>query len=232
MLKACFVLLVCLDISGAALAATSSPIISSTDELAKIVLRRRCSYCQETPGLLETKSFKSYGIHLFIEGNGGYGTFAAITRRRLGGFILIKILEGFGSNGGIRQITPKTIDGDDYLEVYADTSKGNGDMQLFELRGNNVKLIFRARGVDVHQDEDEFENGNLQATYPDLNHDGHFDIVLEGTVILYPENSNRDVERKECKRVFLWNRTFGKFQEDKKAAINRKLCADKWEEPS
>jgi hypothetical protein len=227
MLNATLVILVYLGFCVSAWAATS-PIISSSDELAKVVLRQRCSYCQDMPGLLKTQSFKNYGIHVFIEGDGGYGTFAAITRRQPGGLILIKILEGFGANGEVLQVNPKTIDGSDYLEVYAATSKGNGDVQLFELRGNNIKLVFRARGVDQHQDEDEFEDGIIQASYQDINHDGHFDIVLNATVILYPENPNRR-QKKPCTRVFLWNRSFGKFQEDKEAAINRQLCADKWE---
>lgn len=228
MRNAAVVTLLYLVLSLPALAATSSPVIRSTDELAKVVLRRRCSYCQDIPQLLETKSFKTYGIHLFIEGDGGYGTFAVITRRHAGGFMLIKILEGFGANGEVLQVNPKTIDGSEYLEVYAETSKGNGDIQLFEVRGNTVKLVFRARGVDQHQDEDEFEGGILHASYPDINHDGHFDVVLNGTVILYPEDPNR-LEKKPCRRLFLWNRKFGKFEEDKKTAINRQSCADKWE---
>jgi len=88
-------------------------------------------------------------------------------------------------------------------------------------------LLSHARGVDVHQDEDEFEGGLLHATYADINGDGHFDIVLSGIVILRGENSDREVAKKECKRVFLWNKTSGMFQETKKGSINPQLCSDK-----
>ncbi len=170
-------------------------------------------------------SFKSYQIYFYVVGGTGYGTAAGVFRNQGKNPALVKVFKA-GSNGEILAVNPKILDGKDYLEVYEATSKGNGTIELFRLEGSEVSLVFEARAVDYHDDGSMFDGGILRALYPDINRDGHFDIILEGTVVSYSKSAKEGVLKRRCKRVFLWSDKSKKFQETRSGEINPQLCAD------
>lgn len=172
------------------------------------------------------ESFKRYQFAFFVVGGTGYGTVAAVLLEHGGSESVLKVFKGLGANGEVLQVTPRVLDGKDYIEVYETTSKGNGAIELFELDGTKVSLMFEGRGVDKHDDGSVYEGGILHASYPDINRDGHFDIVLDGVVVSSRENPSGGIMKNPCRRIFLWSDNPRRFQETANGAVNPRLCAD------
>ena len=85
------------------------------------------------------------------------------------------------------------------LEVYGETHMGNGSLYLYKIKGDGLHLMLVARGVvDFYYDSawspdnyqkygygscgDTIEDGKLQVSYDDTNHDGIADVTLTGIV--------------------------------------------------
>jgi tetratricopeptide (TPR) repeat protein len=172
------------------------------------------------------QSFSNYEIYFYAVGGTGYGTVGAVLKKDGKQRSVLKVFKGLGANGEVLEINTKVLDGQNYLEVYEATSKGNGTIELYRLDGSTVLLVFDARGVDQHDDGSMFEGGLLRASYPDINQDGHFDVVLEGTVVSGGDSPDRSLVKQQCRRVFLWNPKTALFQESAGGAINPKLCGE------
>lgn len=104
------------------------------------------------------------------------------------------------------------------VEVLGQTHMGNGDLYLYLLEGKCLRLVLATPAVDrCNQDDWVFRGGRLSISYPDLNHDGFADVVLEGFRDRLAENEligSTPIESHYCRRVFVWHPGFGVFVED------------------
>jgi hypothetical protein len=203
----------------------------SAQDIAKTVMRDICGedLCLGEEVLIETGKvfFGEYQINLYEVGGTSHGSVAAVFRDNINQLQLLRVFKGLGANGRVRKITPKRLDVGLFLEVYEETSKGNGAIELFQLSGDRLSLLFEARGVDEHDDGFMYDGGILNATYYDLNGDGHFDIELQGMVIAtqLAENEKSTWPRK-CKRVFLWDSNRKSFVETERGENYPELCSE------
>jgi hypothetical protein len=206
-----------------------SPALLADDanQINSKVRRQVCSVDDCTITVSKEKPYGNYKLIAYDVGGAGTGSATALVLMRNQDMALLKVFNGFGANGEVTQANIRKIDGWAYLEIYEMTSKGNGSIELYSLDGEKYSLVFQARGVDWHDDDSYYENGILTALYPDINHDGHFDIVLEGTVLTTDDKTDKVTARNECRRVFIWNSSSKKFEETKEGEINQNLCADR-----
>jgi hypothetical protein len=216
---------------------TSVPILSvlllagcnlQDDYVRHQVLRQLCTTEPCSLSIWE-ETIKRWGdYHFYIYGKGGdgsYGTAGALVRGSGVNSTVLKVVPGL-VNGDVREAKFHNLDRHDYLEIYESTSKGNGSIELYRIDPSQATLVFEARGFDEHEDGATFDGGLLRASYPDVNKDLHFDIVLEGTVVFSYDSliAQHGGARKYCKRIFLWNEDSKMFAEIYDGAINLKLC--------
>lgn len=206
------------DVSAAAVV-TQLPI---ADQVRSIV----CGTDECTPTLKSEKTSGNYRLYHYDLGDDGYGSATALVYVVGKQSTVIKVFSGFGANGQVVKATVLNLDNAQYLEVYEMTSKGNGNYELYGLNKDKVETMLEARGVDWHDDCAYYDGGILKASYIHFSGAAHFDVVLDGTVILTDEDSDKVIGRKECKRIFIWDETAKKLEETQSGEINRELCDD------
>ena len=203
-----------------ALESGQSPVVDQVREIL-------CGTDECTPMLKSLTNFGNYQLIHYDLGGDEYGSATALVYLHNNKQSnVMKVFSGFGANGQVLQATVLNLDNAQYLEVYEMTSKGNGSYELFKLNSEKLEPMLEARGVDWHDDGAYFDGGILKATYPHMGGDAHFDVVLDGTVILTDEKSDKEIGRKECKRIFIWDAVALKLQETKAGEINRELCSE------
>jgi hypothetical protein len=198
-----------------------------TKQIDELVRQQVCGTSDCTGMMHSEKTYKNYALRSYKVADTGDGAATALVMTHDKGMSLLKVFDGFGAGGKVVRADILTLKDIEYLEIYEMTSKGNGEVELYQLDGAKLSLLFSARGVDWHDDGSYYENGILKATYPDINGDGHFDIVLDGTVLFTDEKSDAITSKKECKRIFIWDSSSSRFIETTNGEINKNLCADK-----
>lgn len=109
---------------------------------------------------------------------------------------------GIGPAGGILSARFLHLKGfeNPIFEVFSQTHKHNGSVDLYQIENDNLKPLFRACAVDGYHDRRwdpegypelgggwqgscsvYYKDGRLQASYRDVNNDGVDDVVLTGT---------------------------------------------------
>ena len=113
------------------------------------------------------------------------------------------------------------------FEVFDVTHQGNGYYYLYELKGQNAKLLIQTRGVDRNfENSTEFKhnvdcsiiykNDQLTPTYKDINKDGIDDVILKGVVQVFASDQNTKLAEYSVQKVFIYDRIFNKYIEDMK----------------
>ena len=114
------------------------------------------------------------------------------------------------------------------VEIYGLTHVGHGFLYIYEIKNDELNLLFKIVAVDYNPDirwaPDNFEKygygncgeifsgGKLLNEYKDVNKDGFLDIILSGTQEIFCENGGGSGEIYELKvssipveKFFLWN---------------------------
>lgn len=202
-------------------------IADDTNQIDELVRQQVCGASDCTGMIRSEKTYKNYALRSYKVSDTGDGSVTALVMTHDKDMSLLKVFDGFGAGGKVAQANIFTLNDVEYLEIYEMTSKGNGKIELYQLDGAKLSLLFRARGVDWYDDGSYYENGILKIAYPDINGDGHFDIVLDGAVLFTDEKSDNVTAKKECKRIFIWDSSSNRFVETANGEINQTLCADK-----
>ena len=203
-------------------AITGKGTTSLADQVRGIV----CGTDECTPPLKERKTTGDYQLINYLLGSDGYGSATALVYLHDKTNAIIKVFSGFGANGQVLQATILNMDNSQYLELYEMTSKGNGEYELYRLNGVQLESMLQARGVEWHDEGAYYDGVSLKAAYPHMDGDRQLDVVLDGIVILTDEKTDKEHDKKECKRIFTWDAPASKFQERSAGEINRELCDD------
>ncbi len=198
-------------------------IADDTKQIDELVRQQICGGSDCTGMMRSEKTYKNYALRSYKVSGTGDDSVTALVMTHDKDMSLLKVFDGFGAGGKVAQANILTLKDVEYLEIYEMTSKGNGKIELYQLDGEKLSLLFSARGVDWHDDGSYYENGILKATYPDIDGDGHFDIVLDGTVLFTDEKSDNVTAKKECKRIFFWDSSYNRFVETSHGEINQSL---------
>jgi hypothetical protein len=100
------------------------------------------------------------------------------------------------------------------IEIFGITHRGNGNLYLYELEGQQLLLLLETRAVDFNADLLQFRNGTLTADYMDLDGDGISDLILTGVIEEWDDKGTLLVGSRPCRQVFLWNVESRAFRED------------------
>ena len=103
------------------------------------------------------------------------------------------------------------------IEVIGTTHAGNGNLYLYELRNGHLQFLLKTFIRGSHSAPNLIQGGQFDIAWQDVDGDGWSDLVLTGTVSLFPIGSERDRLPEETvpyRKVFLWDAQEGRFIED------------------
>src|SRR3989339_213603 len=117
---------------------------------------------------------------------------------------------------------------DPLVEVYGLTHVGHGYLYIYEIKDDELNLLFSTAAVDYNPDTrwapdnykkyghgtcgEIFSNGKLNSEYKDVNKDGNLDLILSGEQEIICESDDRSNGIHELKlasipvkKIFLWD---------------------------
>lgn len=92
-----------------------------------------------------------------------------------------------------------------FVEVVWSSHRGNGDVYLYELREQRLRLVLSATAVDRERTEGSvFRGGVLSRSYADVDGDGHLDVSLTGTRDQVDPETGEVLSSRAVHRHFVW----------------------------